>query len=211
MPVSRFDASKKGRVPLPTRPLKLNEYAGVSRRGKLHEGQIMATKGAPLTGASRPRLAGDILWLGFTGFVFALILGIMCWPLSAELSLRNTASAAPREPTTTLTSGAGTSSAATAPLPALAAGASITRPVALMTPLDNTSKASHSPITDEPGGAKLSLLDLGSPSAQLAHPASAAHSPTVHRSRPHHSLVRPPAPGKDSQLTPPCGSSLPPC
>jgi hypothetical protein len=171
----------------------------------------MATKAAPIIGASRPRLAGDILWLGFTGLVLALILGIMCWPLSAELSLRNTASAAPHEPTATFASGAGTSSAATAPLPALVAGGSITRLGALMTSTDDPSEGSHSPTTADPGRATSSLLSPGSPSGQSAHPASAAHSPAATRSRPHHPLVRPPALGKDAQLTPPCGSSLPPC
>ena len=170
----------------------------------------MATKAAPIMGASRPRLAGDILWLGFTGLVLVLILGIMCWPLSAEFSLRNTASAAPEKRATTPISEAGISSAAIAPLPVLAAGASIARPVASMTPSDNTSEGSDSPITAEPTGAKLSLLYLDPPSAQLAPPVSAAHSPAAHRPRPHHPRARPPAPEEDAQLTP-CGSSLPPC
>jgi hypothetical protein len=150
----------------------------------------MATKAAPIIGASRPRLAGDILWLGFTGLVLALILGIICWPLSAELSLRNTASAAPHEPPATLASGAGTSSAATAPLPALAAGGSITR--LGVTSSDDPSDGSHSPTTADPGRATSSLLSPGSPSSQSAHPVSAAHSPAATRSRPHHPLIRPP-------------------
>ena len=117
----------------------------------------MATKAAPLTGANRPRLAGDILWLGFTGLVLALILGIMCWPLSAELSPRNTASAEPAKPSVSLASGAGTSSAAGAPLPALAAGASITRLVGSMSSSD-ASEGSHGPTTAEPGGGKFPPL-----------------------------------------------------
>jgi hypothetical protein len=164
-------------------------------------GQIMTTKAAPIIGASRPRLAGDILWLGFTGLVLALILGIMCWPLSAELSPRNTASTAPDKPTATLASGVGTSSAATAPLPALAGGASITRLGTLITPPDDNSEGAHSPATAEPGRTK----------SQSAHPASAAHIPVAHRPRPHHPRVRPSAPDEGAQLTPPCGSSLPPC
>ena len=87
----------------------------------------MGTKAAPIIGASRPKLAGDLLWLGFTGFVLALILGIMCWPLSAELSPRNTASAEPAKPTASLTPGAGASSDATSPLSAVAASDSTTR------------------------------------------------------------------------------------
>jgi hypothetical protein len=180
-------------------------------QGKLPEGEIMGTKAAPTIGASRPRLAGDILWLGFTGLVLALILGIMCWPLSAELSLRNTASAAPHEPTATLASRVGASSAATAPLPALAAGTSITQLSTLMTPPDDNSEGARSLATAEPGRANLAPLSLGSPSAQSAHPASAAHRSAAPRSRPHHPRIRPLALGKDAQLTPPCGSSLPPC
>ena len=33
----------------------------------------MATKAVPAIGASRPRLVGDVLWLGFTAFVLAVI------------------------------------------------------------------------------------------------------------------------------------------
>jgi hypothetical protein len=163
----------------------------------------MATNAVPITEASRPRLAGDILWLGFTGLVLALILGIMCWPLSAELSPRNTAHAAPDKPAATLASGVGTSSVATAPLPALAGGASITGLVASMTPSVDTGEGSHSPTTAEPDRAKLPLLPLGSPLAQLAPPAAAAHSPAAHRPRPHHPRVRPSAPEEGAHLTPP--------
>ena len=179
--------------------------------GKIASGQIMASKVVLFTDGSRPRLAGDILWLGFAGLVLALILGIMCWPLSAELSPRNTASAAPDKPAIAPTSGAGTSPAATAPLPALAAGASITRLVTSITPSDNPGRGAHGPATTEPGGARLSPLDLGPPSAQSAPSAPAAHSAAAHRPRPHHPRVRPPASEEDAQLTPPCGSSLPPC
>ena len=159
----------------------------------------MATKAAPIIGASRPRLAGDILWLGFTGFVLALLLGIMCWRLSAELSPRNTASAEPAKPTVTFPPGAGTGSIATASLPALAAGTSITR----LGALDDTNQGSSSPAPTEQAPAKLSRLNLEPPSAKSASPTSAAHNPAAHRLRPHHPRVRPHAPEDVAQLTPP--------
>ena len=162
----------------------------------------MATKAAPIIGASRPKLTGDILWLGFTGFVLALLLGIMCWPLSAELSLRNTASAEPAKPTATLPPGAGMGSTATASLPALAAGTSITRQGGLMTPSDDTKEGSSSPAPTEQAGAKLSRLNLEPLSAKSA-PATSAHHPAAHRLRPQHPRVRLHAPENVAQLTPP--------
>jgi hypothetical protein len=163
----------------------------------------MATKAAPIIGASRPRLAGDILWLGFTGFVLALLLGIMCWRLSAELSPRNTASAEPAKPTVTFPPGAGTGSIATASLPALAAGTSITRLGGWVAPSDDTKEGSSSPAPTEQARAKLSRLNLEPPPAKSASPTSAAHNPAAHRLRPHHPRVRPHAPEDVAQLTPP--------
>ena len=162
----------------------------------------MATKAAPIIGASRPRLAGDILWLGFTGVVLALLLGSMCWPLSADLSPRNTASAEPAKPTATLPPGAGTGSTATASVPALTAGTSITRQGGLMTPSDDTKEGSSSPAPTEQARAKLSPLNL-EPSAKSAPPTSAAHNRAAHRLRPQHPRVRPHAPENVAQLTPP--------
>ena len=46
----------------------------------------MPSKAAPGFGASQVRLVGDILWLAVTVFAFAVIMGIVCWPLSTELS-----------------------------------------------------------------------------------------------------------------------------
>ena len=54
--------------------------------GGNHERQMMATEAGRLIGPSRSKLAGDVLWLGFTAFVSAVILVIVCWPLSADLS-----------------------------------------------------------------------------------------------------------------------------
>jgi hypothetical protein len=65
----------------------------------------MATEATPVIGPSRPRLVGDVLWLGFTAFVFAVILVIVCWPLSAALSVHNPPDAAANQPTAGLTTG----------------------------------------------------------------------------------------------------------
>jgi hypothetical protein len=54
----------------------------------------MPIMAAPTVGASQVRLAGDILWLTVTVFVFAVTMGIVCWPLSVDLSPHLVAGAA---------------------------------------------------------------------------------------------------------------------
>src|SRR5215472_11601521 len=54
----------------------------------------MPAMAAPTVGASQVRLAGDILWLAVTVFSSAVIVGIVCWPLSTELSSHPVAGAA---------------------------------------------------------------------------------------------------------------------
>src|SRR6516162_7688704 len=88
---------------------------------------MMATNAVPVIGESRPKLAADVLWLGFTAFVFAVILVIVCWPLSAALSVHNPPDAAANQPAANLTPGTSAGSATAAPLPALAGGDRITR------------------------------------------------------------------------------------
>jgi len=46
----------------------------------------MRTEAASIVEGRRPRLAGDILWLGITASVSVVIVGIMCWSLAAGLS-----------------------------------------------------------------------------------------------------------------------------
>jgi hypothetical protein len=90
---------------------------------------MMLTKATPpLIRASRPGLAGDTLWLAFTAFVSALILVIVCLPLSAELSVHNPPGDAAGKPPASLIPRAGTGSAAVARLPVLAIGDRTTRP-----------------------------------------------------------------------------------
>ena len=47
----------------------------------------------------RMRLLSDILWLAVTGFTVAAIIGILCWPISAELAPRILAGATALGPT----------------------------------------------------------------------------------------------------------------
>ena len=62
----------------------------------------MPTEAAATAGKSRVGFAGDILWLGITAVVLALIMGIVCWPVSAGLSPRLLAGSGPDRPTPSL-------------------------------------------------------------------------------------------------------------
>jgi hypothetical protein len=43
---------------------------------------------ASLTRATQKKTVGELLWLAVTAVAFAIIMGIVCWPLSAELAPR---------------------------------------------------------------------------------------------------------------------------
>ena len=88
-------------------------------------GEATPTIGAPPGLAAVPRyqhapgpvrLAGDILWLGTSAFVFAVIVGIVYWPLSAELSSRILAGATWGSSTAGVAPGAGESYATLPPV-----------------------------------------------------------------------------------------------
>ena len=169
--------------------------------------KMMATETAP--GPSQSRLAGDVLWLGFTGFVLALILLIVCWPLSVELSAHNPPSGAAGKPTSGLASGTNPRSATAAHLPALAGGDRITRPDALLTPSDDVGKetsnvAPPSPIATpgELAGASLTPPDRSPQAAQSGSAPAAVSSPGTHRPPQHKARARPVAPKGPPQLTP---------
>ena len=170
---------------------------------------MMETEATQLIGPSRSRLAADILWLGFTAFVFAVILMIVCWSLSAELSARNPPGAAAGKPTSGLTPETSTGSASAEPLPAPASGDRITRPGALLTPSDvvgegSSNVAPPSPIAT-PGklaGASLTPPDRSPQAAQAAPATAAVSSPGTHRIPRHKPRPRPVAPKAPPQLTP---------
>ena len=169
----------------------------------------MATNAVPVIGESRPKLAADVLWLGFTAFVFAVILAIVCWPLSAALSVHSPPDAAANRPAASLTSGMSAGSATAAPLPALAGGDRITRLGALPTPADvvgegSSNVAPPSPIAT-PGklaGASLTPPDRSPQAAQAAPATAAVSSPGTHRIPRHKPRPRPVAPKAPPQLTP---------
>src|SRR4029077_264809 len=54
----------------------------------------MAIEPSPAVKAIGPKPVGEILWLAVTLVAFAVIMGIVCWPLSAELLPRLAAGAA---------------------------------------------------------------------------------------------------------------------
>jgi hypothetical protein len=158
--------------------------------------KMMATETAP--GPSQSRLAGDVLWLGFTGFVLALILLIVCWPLSVELSAHNPPGGAAGKPTSGLASGTNPRSAPAAHFPALAGGDRITRPDALLTTSDDAGKetsnvAAPSAIATlgEPAGDSLMPPDRSPQVAQSAFAPAAVSSPGTHRLPQHKPRARP--------------------
>jgi hypothetical protein len=123
---------------------------------------------------SRMRLAGDILWLAVTGFAFAAIIGILCWPISAVLSPRILAGATPASPTVRAALGTGASPVGIT----LASGYSANRiapPVEPLTTVEEDSERASNvaSITSiaaptEPNGAKLSPFESNAdrPSAE---------------------------------------------
>ena len=170
---------------------------------------MMETEATQFIGPSRSRLAADILWLGFTAFVFAVILAIVCWPLSAALSVHSQPDAAANQPSASLTSGMSVGSATAAPLPALAGGDRITRPGALPTPADvvgggssNGAPPSPSATPGKLAGASLTPPDRSPQAAQAAPATAAVSSPGTHRIPRHKPRPRPVAPKAPPQLTP---------
>ena len=169
----------------------------------------MATEATPVIGPSRPKFAGDVVWLGFTAFVFAVILVIVCWSLSTELSAHDPPGVAAGKPTASLASGTSTGSAAAAPLPALASGDRIARPGALLTPEGDIGEGSSDvappsrvATLGEPAGASPTLPDRSPQAAQAGSAPAAVSSPGTHRHPQHKPRARLLAPNGLPQLTP---------
>jgi hypothetical protein len=151
----------------------------------------MGIEATLLIGPSRSRLAGDVVWLGFTAFVFAAILVIMCWPLSAELSVRNPPGVAASKPTAGLTLGTSAASAAATPLPAPAGGDRIARDGALPAPTANIGGGSNVATGSELTGPSLTLPDRSPQTVQSASAPAAVVSPGTHRLLQHKPRARP--------------------
>jgi hypothetical protein len=113
----------------------------------------------------RIRLAGDILWLAVTGFAFAAIIGILCWPISAVLSPRILAGATLASPTVRAALGTGASPVGIT----LASGYSanqIARPVAPLTTgeegserASNVASITSNAAPTEPNATEFSPFD----------------------------------------------------
>jgi hypothetical protein len=115
----------------------------------------MPTNAAPTAGTSRVGFAGDILWLGITALALALVMGIVCWPLSAELSPRLPTGPASDKPASSLTpeTGAGWA-AAGAPSGVL----SVNRP-----PLPGTSRTTGYEVGERSSNAILTTTIAAPP------------------------------------------------
>jgi hypothetical protein len=168
----------------------------------------MGIEATLLIGPSRSRLAADVVWLGFTAFVFAVILVIICWPLSGELSVRNPPGVASSKPTTGLTSGTSVAPAAATPLPALAGGDRIARDGILPAPTANIGDGSNlaptSPTASrsELTGPSLTPPDRSAQTAQFTSAPAAVVSPGTHRLLQHKPRARPVPPKAPPQPTP---------
>jgi hypothetical protein len=168
----------------------------------------MATNALPVVGATQPSISGDVLWLGSIACVFAAILVLVYWLLSAELSVHHPQAAASVDPT------AGPipeTSSASAPVPpqGLVSGDRIARLGALPVPPDDigggsSNVAPHFPIvtSGEQAVDKPTLADQSRQVAQSATAPAAAGRPGIHRPQQHKQRVRPVAAAEAPQLTP---------
>src|SRR6266436_4708058 len=126
----------------------------------------MLTKTAPSVSASGRLPAGEILWLGTIAFISAIIVGIVGWPLSAELSPHVIARAPSGSPGAAVTPVTGAdSTVAMAPSSTYALNrTSLTGP-SLTTSLDvRDASALPIPSTMAPMGASSDGLALARPS-----------------------------------------------
>lgn len=182
----------------------------------------MPTEAASIVGGRRLRLAGDILWLGITAGVYAAIVGIVCWSLSAELSHgagsgRPTAAVTPETsagsgavalsstfginrnpapgPSSTTAGGVTEGSSSVAPTTSI---------VALTVPAGVKSLL-RDPIADQLQTPALASHDGLAPvpsGPQPAQSALAAHSFAPPRPPQRHQRARPPTPRANGELVP---------
>lgn len=178
----------------------------------------MPTEAASIDVGRRLRLAGDILWLGISAGVCALIVGIVCWSLSAERS----PGAAAGRPTATVTPETNASSAAVS-LPPTGAVNRIPSPdLSSTTALSGGLPATAIAPPTEHAGIKSPLRDptadqLPTPAlanerlapapskpqpAQSATVSQAAHGVGPHRPSRHKQRGRPAPPRTGTELVP---------
>ena len=113
----------------------------------------------------RMRLLSDILWLAVTGFTVAAIIGVLCWPISAELAPRILAGATGVGPTVRDPPETGASSVDIT-LASVYSADRIAPSVAPLSTVDeggerasNIASITSIAASTEPNGLKLSSLD----------------------------------------------------
>ena len=183
---------------------------------------VMPTEAISMAGRRRPSLAGDVLWLAITAGACAMIVGIVCWLLSAELS-PSAVSGHSAAAAISLTSPA----PAVLPSPTFGIGR-VPPPSASLTIAGNVTEGSSGvrPTTSteapmESVGDKSLLPDSNpeqrpnpppadrsgsNPAPFRPQPAQSvsaiAHSPSPHRPRQQHQRARTPVAGSDAALIP---------
>ena len=181
----------------------------------------MATEAASIVEGRELRLTGDVLWLAITAGVCAVIVGIMCWYLSGELS----SEAAAGRPTAAIIPETSQGSAVVSPSPTFGIGrVPPSGPSSTMVDASGSGLATTSIVTAaEPVGVKSSLQDPlgdhlqtsapanrdgvasarnGPQPAQSASAPLAAHAYGAPRSRQHHQPARPRAARTNGELVP---------
>jgi hypothetical protein len=148
----------------------------------------MPTEAASIVEGRGLRLAGDVLWLVITAGVCAVIVGIVCWSLSAELS----SDAAAGRPVAAVIPETSTGSAAA--LPSSTFGIDRAAPSALSSTMADASSGSVPTTGTEPADVKSSLRD--SPAVRLPNqPLSdlGVPAPTTNGPQSAQSVLAPPA------------------
>ena len=173
----------------------------------------------------RMRLLSDILWLAVTGFTVAAIIGVLCWPISAELAPRILAGATGVGPTVRDPPETGASSVditlasvysadriapSVAPLTTVDEGGERASNVASIPPIvpNGTNLSSLDPIADRPPAQPLADRDKLTPvlrAPQQNHSAAApsqSHQLGPPRVRQPHRQVQPAGRPQKSELMP---------
>ena len=173
----------------------------------------------------RMRLLSDILWLAVTGFTVAAIIGVLCWPISAELAPRILAGATALGPTVRDPPETGASSVditlasvysadriapSVAPLTTVDEGGERASNVASIPPIvpNGTNLSSLDPIADRPPAQPLADRDKLTPvlrAPQQNHSAAApsqSHQLGPPRVRQPHRQVQPAGRPQKSELMP---------
>jgi len=173
----------------------------------------------------RMRLLSDILWLAVTGFTVAAIIGILCWPISAELAPRILAGATALGPTVRDPPETGASSVditlasvysadriapSVAPLTTVDEGGERASNVASIPPIvpNGTNLSSLDPIADRPPAQPLADRDKLTPVLRAPQQNQSAAAPSqLHqlgspRVRQPHRQVQPAGRPQKSELMP---------